>query len=46
MINRKGLEEAACECYKIVLDEYERLLGKYSPINRNRYETAGNKENK
>jgi CRP-like cAMP-binding protein len=43
MLNRKGLEEAACECYQIVMDEYERLLGKYIPINRNKQETAGNK---
>jgi len=35
MLNRKGLEEAACECYQIVMDEYERLLGKYIPINKN-----------
>ncbi len=43
MLDRKGLEEAACECYQIVMDEYERLLGKYIPINRNHRETAGNK---
>ncbi len=43
MLNRKGLEEAACECYQIVMDEYDRLLGKYIPVNRNRKETAGNK---
>ncbi len=43
MLDRKGLEAAACECYQIVMDEYERLLGKYIPINRNKYETAGNK---
>lgn len=45
MTNRKGLEEASCECYQIVMDEYERLLGKYVPVNRNRNknETAGNK---
>lgn len=43
MTNRKGLEEASCECYQIVMDEYNRLLGKYIPVNRNKYETAGNK---
>ena len=29
MLDRKGLEIAACECYKVVKDEYDRLLGKY-----------------
>lgn len=43
MLNRRGLEEAACECYQIVMDEYDRLLGKYIPVNKNKYETAGNK---
>lgn len=43
MLDRKGLEQAACECYQIVMDEYNRLLGKYIPINKNRKETAGNK---
>jgi Mn-dependent DtxR family transcriptional regulator len=43
MLDRKGLEQAACECYRIVTDEYERLLGKYIPVNRNKQETAGNK---
>lgn len=43
MLDRKGLEQAACECYQIVMDEYERLLGKYIPINRNAHETKGNK---
>ena len=27
IIDRAGLEAAACECYQIVVDEYERLLG-------------------
>lgn len=27
VIDRKGLEVAACECYKVVNDEYKRLLG-------------------
>lgn len=43
MLDRKGLEKASCECYQIVMNEYERLLGKYIPINRNQKETAGNK---
>jgi CRP-like cAMP-binding protein len=28
VIDRQGLEEAACECYKVVNDEYNRLLGR------------------
>ncbi|MEO6589004.1 MAG: Crp/Fnr family transcriptional regulator [Pyrinomonadaceae bacterium] len=28
VINRQGLEEAVCECYKVVNDEYNRLLGR------------------
>ncbi len=43
MLNRKGLEAAACECYQIVMDEYDRQLGKYIPKNRNKQETSGNK---
>ena len=43
MLDRKGLEQAACECYQIVMDEYDRLLGKYIPVNKNRKEMAGNK---
>jgi CRP-like cAMP-binding protein len=27
ILDRRGLEAAACECYKVVKDEYERLLG-------------------
>lgn len=27
LIDRSGLEAAACECYKVVNDEYNRLLG-------------------
>lgn len=27
IVDRKGLEAASCECYRIVVDEYERLLG-------------------
>jgi len=26
--NRKGLEAAACECYQLISDEFDRLLGK------------------
>jgi len=29
MLDRKGLEIAACECYQVVKNEYDRLLGKY-----------------
>lgn len=43
MTDRKGLEEASCECYRIVVEEYERLLGKYVPVNKNRRETTDNK---
>ncbi len=42
MIDRKGLEAAACECYQIVMDEYERLLGNYIPVNKSQKETAAN----
>jgi CRP-like cAMP-binding protein len=34
MLDRKGLETAACECYKVVKNEYDRLLGKYISKNR------------
>ena len=27
IIDRSGLEPAVCECYKVVNDEYDRLLG-------------------
>jgi hypothetical protein len=27
MVNRPGLEAAACECYRIITTEYDRLLG-------------------
>jgi CRP-like cAMP-binding protein len=27
VLDRRGLEAAVCECYKVVRDEYERLLG-------------------
>ncbi len=29
MLDRDALERAACECYRVVKDEYDRLLGKY-----------------
>ena len=29
MLDRDALEKAACECYRVVKDEYDRLLGKY-----------------
>jgi CRP-like cAMP-binding protein len=28
VVDRDGLEEASCECYKTVKDEFDRLLGK------------------
>lgn len=34
MLDRKGLENNACECYKVVKEEYDRLLGKYISKNR------------
>ncbi|HEY0171645.1 MAG TPA: hypothetical protein VGB98_11535 [Pyrinomonadaceae bacterium] len=27
ILDRGGLEAAACECYNVVRDEYDRLLG-------------------
>ena len=27
ILDRKGLEASACECYRIVKSEYDRLLG-------------------
>jgi CRP-like cAMP-binding protein len=27
IVNRAGLEAASCECYRIVVEEYQRLLG-------------------
>ncbi len=29
MLDRKGLQSAACECYGVVKEEYDRLLGTY-----------------
>ncbi len=43
VLDRKGLENAACECYGIVNAEYDRLLGKYIPVNKNSDEPLGNK---
>lgn len=34
MLDREGLEQAACECYRVVKDEYDRLLGDYIPAKR------------
>lgn len=34
MLNREGLENAACECYQVVKEEYDRLMGKYISKNR------------
>jgi CRP-like cAMP-binding protein len=34
MLDREGLETTACECYKVVKDEYDRLLGTYISKNR------------
>ncbi len=28
ILDRSGLEEASCECYRVITEEYERLLGK------------------
>ena len=28
VLNRKGLEAAACECYQLISDEFDRLIGK------------------
>jgi CRP-like cAMP-binding protein len=34
IVDRRGLEREACECYQVVIDEYDRLLGHYIPLNR------------
>jgi CRP-like cAMP-binding protein len=34
MLDRKKLEDAACECYGVVKEEYDRLMGKYISKNR------------
>jgi len=33
ILDRKGIERIACECYQVVSDEYDRLLGEYIPDN-------------
>ncbi|MEO8041769.1 MAG: Crp/Fnr family transcriptional regulator [Acidobacteriota bacterium] len=33
VLDRKGLEASGCECYQVVMDEYDRLLGTYIPNN-------------
>jgi CRP-like cAMP-binding protein len=38
ILNREGLEAAACECYRIVKDEVDRLLGNF---NEGDVKTAG-----
>lgn len=32
VVDRQGLEEASCECYKIVADEFCRVLGGPQPM--------------
>jgi CRP-like cAMP-binding protein len=34
ILDRKGLEFTTCECYKVVKEEYDRLLGPYISKNR------------
>jgi CRP-like cAMP-binding protein len=34
ILDRRGLEASACECYKVVKDEYDRLLGSEFPTSR------------
>lgn len=34
ILDRRKLEAEACECYQVVMDEYDRLLGEYIPTNR------------
>jgi CRP-like cAMP-binding protein len=34
ILDREGLENAVCECYQVVINEYDRLLGAYIPKNR------------
>ncbi len=34
ILDRDGLEKAVCECYRVVVTEYDRLLGEYMPRNR------------
>jgi CRP-like cAMP-binding protein len=34
ILDREALENAACECYQVVTEEYDRLMGKYISKNR------------
>ena len=34
ILDRELLKHHACECYQVVMDEYDRLLGEYIPVNR------------
>ena len=34
ILDRERLKQFACECYQVVMDEYDRLLGEYVPVNR------------
>ena len=34
ILDRELLKQYACECYQVVMDEYDRLLGEYIPVNR------------
>ncbi len=38
ILDRKGLETVGCECYQVVSDEYDRLLGPY--VRKNRAKSA------
>jgi hypothetical protein len=40
ILDRKKLEAVACECYQVVMDEYDRLLGEYIPTNRPKKRTV------
>jgi Crp-like helix-turn-helix domain len=35
ILDREGLEAAACECYRVVKDEFDRLLGQNTPLCKN-----------
>ncbi len=37
ILDRKGLEKVCCECYQVVSDEYDRLLGDYIRKNKKLY---------
>ena len=34
MLDHERLEATGCECYRVVKDEYDRLLGTYITKNR------------